>query len=392
MKTISTIIKKELTEIFRDKKVIISTIVLPLVLFPLFFIGGSKAMAYFTQSELEKKHKLYIENAEAIPLLGTMFSQADFELVHDIKQNEIDSLIKEGSLSVALLLPEETESYFEQKRTIPIEFRFKSSDLMVDKKVSSILKEYNHQILEERLAALQINKEVIEPVKLIRKDIVTNKEKYGKIIGGLLPYMFILLGFMGCLYSAIDLFAGEKERKTIETLLTFPVSRIKILIGKFSVIVITGLLSIFVSFLGIFLATQITDMEAMSSIISLDAISVLDIVLVVLIIIPLLVFFAGILTPVSIYSKTYKEAMSLAGQLNIVVMIPLVVSLMPGIDLNYANAFIPILNVSLAVKEIFSGTLDYTLYIAVVVSLICLSGLSIWFCKNKFESETSLLN
>ncbi len=392
MKVIITIIKKELTEIFRDKKVLISTIILPLVLFPLLFIGANKAMSYLKQSELEKKDKLYIENIEEIPLLENLFSQANFELVKEVKHSEIDSLIKEEDLAVALLFPNNINQYFQEKKTVPIEFRFKSSNLMIDKKVTAVFEIYKNQVLDQRLADLQLTKETIEPVKLVRKDIATNKEKYGKIIGGLLPYMFIMLGFMGCMYSAIDLFAGEKERKTIETLLTFPISRMKILVGKFSVIVITGLISVLISFLGMFLATQLTNMESMSSIISVDAISGLDIVLALLLLIPLLVFFAGILSPVSIYSKTYKEAMSLIGQLNLIVLIPAFVSMLPGIELNFTTAFIPILNVALAIKDIFSGTLDYQMYILVILSLIAFAGISVWFSKGRFESETSLLN
>lgn len=392
MKIITTIIKKELTEIFRDKKVLISTVVLPLILFPLLFIGANKALNYFTQSELEKKDKLYIENIKEIPLLETLFSQANFELVKDVKHSDIDSLINEEALSVALLLPKNTNQYFQQKKTVPIEFRFKSSNLMIDKKVTAVFEAYKNQVLEQRLAELHITKETIEPVELVRNDIATDKEKYGKIIGGLIPYMFIILGFMGCIYSAIDLFAGEKERKTIETLLTFPISRMKILIGKFSVIVITGLISVLISFLGMFLATQLTNMESFASIISIDAISGLDIVLVILLLIPLLVFFAGILSPISIYSKTYKEAMSMAGQLNFIVLIPAFISMLPGVELNTKTVFIPVLNVALAIKDIFSGTLDYQMYTLVIFSLIVFAGISVWFSKNKFESETSLLS
>ena len=81
----------------------------------------------------------------------------------------------------------------------------------------------------------------------------------GELVGGFLPYIFIAFGFMGCMYPAIDLFTGEKERGTIETLLTTPVSRWQFLVGKMLVIILSGLMASFFALLGLFLSINFMD-------------------------------------------------------------------------------------------------------------------------------------
>ena len=85
---------------------------------------------------------------------------------------------------------------------------------------------------QKRLKELGIQIQEIEPVKANYTNCASDEKMIGKMAGGFLPYIFIAFGFIGCMYPAIDLFTGEKERGTIETLLTTPVARWKILMGK----------------------------------------------------------------------------------------------------------------------------------------------------------------
>jgi sodium transport system permease protein len=92
---------------------------------------------------------------------------------------------------------------------------------------------------------------------------------FGKFAGGILPYFFIAFGFMGCMYPAIDLFTGEKERGTLETLLTTPVKRWKILIGKMLVVVTSGLMASTFSLIGLFLSIESLDPQKAPEIIAI---------------------------------------------------------------------------------------------------------------------------
>jgi sodium transport system permease protein len=196
---------------------------------------------------------------------------------------------------------------------------------------------------------------------------------------------------MGAMYPAIDLAAGEKERGTMETLLTAPVSRFQILVGKFAVVVLTGLMSAAVSIFGILVAVrQISKIppEILSAVMAiLDAQTVL---LVLSLLLPLTVFFAAFLLSMSIYAKSYKEAQSMISPLMIVVILPVMIGLFPGVALDPVTALIPVLNVSLATKEIIAGTIKTGLLLEVYASLLVLAGLSLFGCARWFEREETI--
>ena len=87
-------------------------------------------------------------------------------------------------------------------------------------------------------------------------------------------------------------------------------------------------------------------------------------------VIPLVIFFAGIMVPVTVYAKSFKEAQSIITPLNIAVLVPAMIGMFPGIEYSVETAFIPVINVVLATKEIIAGTIDYTLYACTLFSLI----------------------
>jgi sodium transport system permease protein len=245
--------------------------------------------------------------------------------------------------------------------------------------------------VEKRFAALGVRPDIVEAVAIEELDVTPMKERLGRTIGGLLPYLFVIFCFMGSMYPAIDLAAGEKERGTIETLLTAPVGRFQILLGKFGVVVLTGLLSAAVSMLGLYLAvSRNPDMpqEMMGAVAS-----ILDpwtIVLVLSLLLPLAVFFAAFLLSLSFYARSYKEAQSLISPLTIVVILPVALGMVPGIELTPLTAMIPVLNVSLATKEIIAGTIVPGMLAIVYVSLLTLAGISLWACVRWVNREETI--
>ena len=220
-------------------------------------------------------------------------------------------------------------------------------------------------------------------------DIATTQEKFGKAIGGFLPYIFVIFCFIGIMYPAIDLAAGEKERGTLETLLTTPVGRFEILLGKFGVVVLTGIGSALISIVGLYIGIrQAGDippeiMEVILSVLKPETIGML-----ISLLLPLTMFFAGLLLSLSMFAKTFKEAQSIITPANFLVIIPVAIGLIPGIELNTTTAFIPVLNVSLATKGIISGTINYALLAEVYASLIILAGLSLFVSSKLFMRES----
>jgi sodium transport system permease protein len=121
--------------------------------------------------------------------------------------------------------------------------------------------------------------------------------------------------------------------------------------------------------------------------------SILDaqtIFLILTLLLPLTVFFAAFLLSLSVFAKSYKEAQSLISPLTIVVILPVLVGMMPGTELTTVTALIPVLNVSLASREIIAGTIKPLLLAEVYVTLFALAALSLWGCARWFEREETI--
>ena len=216
----------------------------------------------------------------------------------------------------------------------------------------------------------------------------------GKYVGGFIPYLFIIFGFIGCLYPAIDLFTGEKERKTLETLLTAPVARWKILVGKMFVVVLSGISGASFAIIGLFLSLEMFEfidnpkiVEAVNSILSIKFI-----LLLFLLLIPLTIFFAGIMIPITISAKSFKEAQSILTPVNFMIILPAMVGFIPGIELTYATALIPIVNIVLASKELVADTLGIDLLILTFLVMTAFAVLSIALSYKRFGRESNIIS
>ena len=209
----------------------------------------------------------------------------------------------------------------------------------------------------------------------------------------MLPYIFVIFSFIGCMYPSIDLFTNEKERGTLETILTTPVKRIEILFGKMIVVALIGFISAILSMMGLsfglkqLAATLPPDvLGSLSSFVQPS-----NILLLLGMLLPLIVFFAGILTLITTYAKSYKEAQSIISPMMVLIIMPAVIGLIPGIELTSLTAIIPITNISLATKEIIAGTMNFGLYALVVGSLLVYAVLGVLVSVKWFSNESNIV-
>ena len=194
------------------------------------------------------------------------------------------------------------------------------------------------------------------------------------------------------MYPAIDLFAGEKERGTIETLFTLPVTRFQILTGKLVVVAISGLSSALLAMIGLFISFRTASMLPSDLISSIHSIlNARVIILVVCMMVPFSLFIASVLVIFSTYARNYKEAQSSISPMTILVILPAIAGIMPGIKYSFITALVPVLNITLATKEIISGTASMILYGMTLISLLVLSFLGIWLSLRWFLKENVIM-
>jgi sodium transport system permease protein len=398
MKKIAVIFKKEFKDILRDRRTIMMMVVLPILLIYIFMNLSISLSRSQTRKAEEKSLKVALfkkENVETFRAI--LLKQKNITIKKDIDADKINDLIQVEDLDFAIIFDEEFDRKVTARTSGNVDLLFKGSgeNSIAKKRIRSALKEYEEKLLSLRLQDLndryedlELDRSFVKPLKVNEKDLATQKEKIGESIGGLLPYFFIMFCFLGAMYPAIDLGAGEKERATIETLLTSPASRMQIVLGKFFVITCTGLISALISILALYLALKQAKglpegaMEGILRIVEFKSVGLLFSLLV-----PVCVFFAAVLLSISIFARSFKEAQSIMTPMNILVIIPVFIGLFPGIKLNTTTALIPVLNVSLATKEIISGTIKTGLLLEVYVSLFVLAALSLVFCAQWFKRE-----
>ena len=254
-----------------------------------------------------------------------------------------------------------------------------------------MISDFGEELRDARFAKLDLDVSMIETIDIDDQNLASAKERIAEEVGGILPYLIIIFCFMGCMYPAIDLAAGEKERGTLETLLTSPAGRLEILLGKFGVVVLTGIVTAAVSILGMYLGIRMSKeippeiLQVILNMLEWDSIA-----LTLSLLLPLTAFFAAFLLTISIFSKSFKEAQSVISPLFVVIIIPAFIGLMPGMTLNAKTALIPILNVSLATKAIIAGTISPMILAEVYLSLIALALVSLWGCAWFFGRESTI--
>ena len=394
MKIIVAIFKKELTDVLRDKRTLFFMIVIPVIVMPLIFIGSIKFQEYQSKKSDEKILNIGLINKTSdSQIRDYLLDQKGVYLVEDIDLDSLELGIKNDSLQGGLYIHKNFINDISANAMGKVEVYYKSSDLMSKAKnrINNALDIYKNEVVSERLSQFNVDKDLLEPLDIINKDISTKKETIGKAVGGLIPYMLVIFIFLGAMYPAIDLGAGEKERGSLETLLSSPATKFEITVGKLMVVSLAGMVSGLISVIGIsvpfYFIGNIPD-QIKSTVI--EIISPFIIVSVIILMIPIAIFFASMLLSISFYARSFKEAQSLMGPLNIIIIVPLMLTLGPGIEIDHITALIPLINVGLLTKEILAGSAQPIYFIETLFSLLFFAAIGIRFSVYWFNKENTI--
>jgi sodium transport system permease protein len=392
MSPLAAVFRKELIDTLRDRRTLVAMILVPMLLFPVLMIG----MTRYTQSRAAEARTKTLHVAVVDPLGGSgvaaHLAAAPGVAVEDARDiSQLPARIQADELDAAVVVAPTFAADLAAHRPGTVTLMFKSSDdFDIEKKrLEGDLRALEQEILAARFAALGLDPGVVRGIDLREHDVASVRERLGKLVGGLLPYMFIIFCFTGSMYPAIDLGAGEKERGTLETLLTAPVHRRTLVLGKFAVVTLAGILSALIAMLSLWLSfsqgIQGVPAEALGVIAQIFEPATIAVVIALLV--PLSMFFAALLLMLSVYARSYKEAMSVISPLMIVVFLPAVVAMLPGTRLTAVTAAIPVLNVSLATRELLAGTAAPALVALVFASLVVFAAASLYACARWFARE-----
>lgn len=388
-KIISAIFRKEIKEVLRDKRMLYLIILLPFFLYPVLFTLIGKV----GQSQQEKLSTQSIEVLVSPELKGTAVEEA-LTQSSELKLNFTDfdeATIDTMSNGIGIKLDVPFDQTMQNNGTASIQILAdQSKDLLQfrSRQIRTVLQGVNQNLLKARIDGAGLNPEFAKPLNITQVDLASDQEQAGKALASFLPMIILLFIFVGCIYIAIDITAGEKERKTLQTIFTAPIKVSEIIAGKFAAVFTVGIVSAFMNILSLMVAIMIQVKfmggEVGSFSISIDPMGWFWLCLIIFLI---TVFLAALTLAVVLLANSYKEAQSYVSPLMMLIIIPAVMSQMPGMELNSSTALIPMLNISLAIGAILKGGFS-TVMVAMVAGMALLYAvIALFFASQTFGNE-----
>ena len=303
------IAKKEILDITRDRRTMLMMVVLPLLLVPVLLGTVMKIDSFQKEKASEKLVKIRFVGKEYAPELYQAFvSMDEVAMLDQVPVDSINLYLEENLLDAAITVQKNYQLKIDQNSQADIRIQYKGTDSfnIAREKIKSLLETSQEKIITERMARLNLKRGVVQAYNIEYIDVATKQEVLGKMIGGWLPYIFILFGFLGAMYPALDLGSGEKERGTLETILSSPASRFDIVMGKFLVIMLAAFLTAFLALAGLMIGmSQIPDIPPQIIVVVNKMFNLKTMALVMTLVLPVSAFFSATLLGLSIYTAAF---------------------------------------------------------------------------------------
>ena len=373
------ILKKELIEVFRDKKSLAMMLIIPIFI-PLMVIGMSALFSAEVNRSIDTYNKIGFnyELSETEKELAKNMNIRVYEILDNIEdeynKGNIDLYItKEDNIYTINGDDNDTSSY--------------AASLM-----NSYFTSYKEILQQEYLSSNNIEASNVINIITVNENIMTKDNYFANYIVNY-TFLFIIMAItISATYPATDATAGEKERGTLETLLTFPIKSKDIIIGKFLSIsissIITGILSLVLADISLGIAGNKFDIYNNTSLL----LSSNELIFSCVVIIMYSLLISGLCIAIASKCKNFKEAQSSLTPLTFISFFPGMIAFMMNIKTTYVLAIIPFLNNSLIFREITDGNIDITHILLMIISSIIFIALVLKLIIKQYKSEKVLFN
>ena len=377
MNNLLNVLKKELREMFRDKKTLALMLIVPFMI-PLLVLG----MSYLFDSEVNQKQDEYKKIGFSYKL-----SSEEKEIAKNLKikiyEDNIDSLKKKyENEKIDLYVVKKDDTYImmgnDNERT-----SYATSVMDV---YFQTFKEY---LERKNLTSLGIDNNILEPFKVKTK--ISKTENYFSNYITTYAFLFIIMAItVSSTYPATDTTAGEKERGTLETLLTFPIKSRDIILGKFLGVsissIITGMISLILTIISLYIANNSFELYKDVNLI----LPVSAYIFVSIIIVAYSLLISGLCIAIASKAKTFKEAQSALTPLTFITFFPGMIALIMNIKLTPVLSLIPFLNYNLIFQDIINNKYDIVNILCMFISTVVVIGIVLKIIIKQYKSERVL--
>lgn len=387
--------RKELMDALRDRRTVKSMILVPIFVFPLITVGMNDLTEHLAGRAKNEVARVMIMGGEDSPQLTASLrelpeitvvpSHPDYE--KEITAKQIRAAIRvEPGFDAAL-------AHGKQARIAVFYDKQELGSQLAAENLEKFFNDLRDKTAAANLAANHLSSTMLQPIVVEKDNISQTTDAAAGILGRLLPYFIIVLCLSGATTPALDLTAGEKERGTMETILCSPLSRTDLVIGKFLMVLTASLTTAILAITSMSICA-IYGRKLMSSAAVASAlpasVTAKGIISVFVLVLPLSVLFSGTLLALALFAKTFREAQSYVSPLMMLVVLPAAISFLPGMELKGKAMFIPVLNTSLACREILSGTFHWGSISMIFVTSCLYAIVAMVIAVRLFNSEEVL--
>jgi sodium transport system permease protein len=388
MKGIWLVLKKELIEFTKDRKTMFFTLALPIVLYPLLFgMIGKMGSREEQQARSNQTRIALIDLSEVLKPL-VQLRPDDFKLV-PVPDGDVKQAIRDDQLEMLVTLEPSAVQDMADHKTIPVDVLYnkvEKTGRIGMQRLESVLQELDKATIQSRLLKLGASTQLAVPTEIHSRQIGGGELLLAKLLGTMLPYILMLMLFAGSMQLGIYVTAGERERGTLITLLATGLPRHEIIWGKMLYVFFMGIVisTINVASMTFSMGTlfgskaEFADLASQEAAQSISIASVADpatIALTMLLMLPLGLMFSNLIILLGIQAKNSQEAGTAMMPLLLLVVALSIFSMLPGIEKMEFLPYIPIVNISLAIRKLFiqqASVLEYLIAFFMTVGLAAL--------------------
>lgn len=380
------VFRKEMVDLLRDRRSILAMFVFPIVIHPVLLFGSARLSDY-GEEKLERE----IVSVVLVGGTGTMRAAvAGTHGVEIVSAGDPRRAVDSGEADAALLLPDTLDALASEapEATVLFTASREISRTAKDRLVEA-LEAWREKVKGERLEALgAAHLREILPVEI--RNVASEERMAGGKLGRMVPFLIVFLLLNGASFAAVDLFAGERERKTIETLLTSVADRGAVVTGKFAAVVLAAVTATVLFLFSSALLTRFGWIGGAGAGGGLPVtLSTAWVLLVVTL--PLALFLSAVLVLISSHARSYREAQTLLLPVLLLAVVPAAFSIAPGVELESVVSVVPIANVSVAVRDALVGHYPWPFLGLVVFSNAFYAALVLRRAKRYLGSESAVL-
>lgn len=372
------ILKKELRELFRDKKSLAMMLVIPIFI-PLLVIGMSALFESQMNVDTNEYNKIGF-NYELSETEKQIAKEMDIDIVENTTK-KLKGKYEEGKID--LYITKKDNHY-------TIHSDGSDASTYASTLVETYFNTYKEILQQQALQENDIDANQILNIITVEEKVVEEDNFFASYIKNY-AFLFIIMAItVSATYPATDTTAGERERGTLETLLTFPMKSKDIIIGKFLGVtvssIITGLLSLVLAIISLFISKDMfTIYEGVNTMYSLSSVTY-----AIVVIITYSFFISGLCIAIASTSKTFKEAQSALTPLTFISLFPGMIAFMIGISTTPLIAIIPFLNFTTIFTDITAGNINILHILLMVISTIIYISIVLYYIIKQYKSEKVL--